>query len=72
MYFRACNITVILERKPALQRLTVVLVDEDLGLGWEKDWSEERINDIRNRYEKFDKPYSSAFASFKNAHIDHS
>jgi hypothetical protein len=69
---RACNITVIIEKRPALQKLTVVLVDEDLGLGWEKEWPEERINDIRNRYEQFDSPYSSAFQSFKDAHLHHS
>ena len=69
---RACNITVILEKKPALQELIVVLVDEDLGLGWEKEWSKGRIDDIRSKYEQFDSPYSAAFQYFKDAHVDQS
>jgi hypothetical protein len=62
---RACNITVILERKPALQVLTVVLVDEDLGLGWDTEWPNERIDDIRRKYEQFDWPYASDFRYYK-------
>jgi len=68
---RACNITVILERKPALQKLTVVLVDEDLGLGWDTEWSDERIDDIRYKYEQFDRPYSSGFRRYHKEHAGH-
>jgi hypothetical protein len=66
---RACNITVILEKKPAYKDLTVIVVDEDLGLGWDTDWPEERINDIRRKYEQFDWPYTSAHRRYKAAHI---
>ena len=41
--------------------MTVVMVDEDLGLGWDEDWPKEHIDKIREKYEKFDWPYSSAY-----------
>ena len=41
-----------------------------MGLGWEKEWPQGRIDDIRNKYEEFDSPYSTAFTSFKDTHID--
>jgi hypothetical protein len=63
---RACNITVILEKKPAYKDLTVVIVDEDLGLGWDTEWPNERIEEIRRRYEQFDWPYSSAHKRSKD------
>jgi hypothetical protein len=69
---RACNITVILDRKPALKELTVVLVDEDLGLGWDTEWPNERIDDIRDKYERFDWPYSSDYRRYKEAQRGHS
>jgi hypothetical protein len=62
---RACNITVIIEKKPPLTDLTVVMVDEDLGLGWNEGWSKEHIDQIRRKYEKFDWPYSSAYENYK-------
>ena len=34
---RACNITVIIEKKPPLTDLKVILVDDDLGLGWDPE-----------------------------------
>jgi hypothetical protein len=68
---RACNITVILEKKPTYKSLTVVLVDEDLGLGWDTEWPDERIAEIRRRYEQFDWPYTSAHKRSKLAQEDH-
>jgi len=47
---RACNVTVILEKCPLLTDLTIILVDEDLGLGWDPSWSEKRIESIRDEY----------------------
>lgn len=47
---RQCNITVVLERRPRLARICVVIVGEDLGLGWDPAWPEERINRIRDAY----------------------
>jgi hypothetical protein len=62
---RACNITVIIEKKPPLTDMIVVMVDEDLGLGWNMDWPKEHIEKIREKYEKFDWPYSLAYENYK-------
>ncbi|MBI4333565.1 MAG: lactate utilization protein [Chloroflexi bacterium] len=47
---RICNVTVILERRPAETDLTVVLIDEDLGLGWDPSWDNGRIARIESAY----------------------
>ena len=43
---RACNVTTILEKRPTYTGFTVVMVNEDLGLGWDEDWPKERIDRI--------------------------
>jgi len=50
---RVCAVTTILERKPAHTDIHVVIVDEDLGLGWDRSWPEERITKIVAHHEKF-------------------
>lgn len=62
---RACNITVIIEKKPPLTDLKVIVVNDDLGLGWDPDWPQEYINRIREKYEQFDWPYVPAWQKFK-------
>lgn len=47
---RQCNVTAILERKPRLSRISVIIVGQDLGLGWDPSWPEERIHRIRDAY----------------------
>lgn len=47
---RICNIIVILEKKPLYTDLSVILINEDLGLGWDFAWDEKRINEIRSNY----------------------
>jgi hypothetical protein len=64
---RACNITMILDKKPALKELTVVMINEDLGLGWDTNWPDERIKEIRYKYEQFDWPYSADFENYKKS-----
>jgi hypothetical protein len=56
---RICNITVILESKPAGTgtEFVVILVDEDLGLGWDPTWPKERIDRIYNEYKEFTPPH---------------
>lgn len=46
---RACHVTTILERCPTYTPVTVVMVDADLGLGWDATWPEERIEGIYSR-----------------------
>jgi hypothetical protein len=50
---RACNIFTIIEGKPWRTDLNVVIVDEDLGLGWDPSWPQERIMGIVENYKKF-------------------
>ena len=47
---RICNITVILEKNSKTIDLSVVLINEDLGLRWSPDYEEERINEIWAKY----------------------
>jgi len=49
---RSCNIFTIIEAKPNGTNLNVVIVDEDLGLGWDPSWPQERITSIRDDYKK--------------------
>jgi hypothetical protein len=50
---RVCAVTTIIERKPVHANIHVVIVEEDLGLGWDRSWSEERINSIVNHHEEY-------------------
>jgi hypothetical protein len=54
---RICNITTIISKKPPLVDFLIVLVGEDLGLGWDPEWPKERIEKIaaayRTEIEKF-------------------
>jgi hypothetical protein len=43
---RICAVTTIIEAKPRLTKISVVLVGEDVGLGWEPDWPEDRKKKI--------------------------
>lgn len=50
---RICNIFTIIEGKPFFTDLNVILVNEDLGLGWDPSWSKDRIMQIVENYKKF-------------------
>ena len=50
---RLCNITTIIEKKPFRTNMTVIMVNEDLGLGWDPCWPDERIEKIRAAYYEF-------------------
>ncbi len=56
---RICNIVVILESKPAGTNIdfVVIIVDEDLGLGWDPTWPKERIDKIYAEYKEFTPPH---------------
>jgi hypothetical protein len=47
---RICNITTIISKKPPTVDFLIVLVGEDLGLGWDPDWPEARIAKIQSSY----------------------
>ncbi|MBN2239174.1 MAG: lactate utilization protein [Dehalococcoidales bacterium] len=48
---RICNITTIIRKKPRMTDLCIVMVAEDLGLGWDPEWPEERIETIKKNYQ---------------------
>jgi len=50
---RGCNIFTIIEGKPTQTNLNVILVDQDLGLGWDPSWPQERISKILQSYKQF-------------------
>ena len=47
---RICNITTIITKKPPSLDFAIVLVGEDLGLGWDPNWPEERKEKIAAAY----------------------
>jgi hypothetical protein len=49
---RRCAVTTIIESKPLLTDVNVVIVNEDLGLGWNESWPKRRIQRIAMRHEK--------------------
>lgn len=50
---RICAITTIIESKPLLTDINVIVVNEDLGLSWDRSWPQERIKKIAKKHEKF-------------------
>ncbi len=50
---RICNIFTIIEGKPFFTDLNVVIVNEDLGLGWDPSWPQSRVTQILENYKKF-------------------
>lgn len=49
---RACAVTSIIESGPPHTKIHVIIVNEDLGLGWDRSWPEERIRQIIKRHEE--------------------
>jgi L-lactate utilization protein LutB len=49
---RVCNVTTIIEGAPLFSEMNVILVDEDLGLGWDKSWESDRIEAISDRHDR--------------------
>jgi hypothetical protein len=47
---RICNVTTILHKKPPSLDFAIVLTGEDLGLGWDPSWPEDRIEKIKSAY----------------------
>jgi hypothetical protein len=50
---RVCNIFTIIEGKPFHTEVNAVIVDEDLGLGWDESWPKGRIQHIIDNHKKF-------------------
>lgn len=50
---RICNIFSVIEGKPFFTDLNVIIVDQDLGLGWDPLWPKSRMEQILENYKKF-------------------
>ena len=50
---RGCNIFTIIEGKPYRTDINVILVNRDLGLGWDPSWPQDRIDSIIENYKRF-------------------
>jgi len=57
---RICSVTTIMEKRPWRTAVTIILVDEDLGLSWDENWSIERIHRIKSNYERVTWVFASA------------
>jgi len=57
---RICSVTSIMEKRPWRTEISVILVDEDLGLSWDEAWAEDRILRIKSNYEKVTWVFASA------------
>ncbi|MBN1663015.1 MAG: lactate utilization protein [Deltaproteobacteria bacterium] len=47
---RVCTVTTIIEAKPRVTQIAVILVGEDVGLGWEPDWAEDRKEKVASAF----------------------
>jgi hypothetical protein len=43
---RVCTVTTIIEAKPRMTQISIILVGDDMGLGWNPDWMEDRKDNI--------------------------
>jgi hypothetical protein len=50
---RVCAVTTIIESKPLFTEIHVMIVNDDLGLGWDRSWPKRRINRIAAEHERF-------------------
>lgn len=57
---RICRVVSIIEKRPWRTKISVILVDEDLGLSWDETWLEDRIRRIKSNYEKATWVFASA------------
>jgi hypothetical protein len=58
---RICNVTTIIAKKPPSLEFAIVLTAEDLGLGWDPDWPEERIEKIKSAYKTEMEKFRASF-----------
>jgi len=60
---RICNVTTILEKRPWRTEMTIIIVDEDLGLSWDETWTNKRIAKIKSNYQKVTWVFTGAKAT---------
>jgi L-lactate utilization protein LutB len=57
---RICSVTSIIEKRPWRTEISVILVDEDLGLSWDETWPKDRILKVKSNYEEVTWVFASA------------
>jgi hypothetical protein len=57
---RICSVISIIEKRPWRTEISVILVNEDLGLSWDETWPEDRILKTKSNYEKVTWVFASA------------
>ena len=60
---RICKVTTIIEKKLTDTDMAIVLVGEDMGLGWHPDWDKERQDRITRVYREARMGFSTAIQS---------
>ena len=60
---RICSVTSIIEKRPWRTEISVILVDEDLGLSWDETWPKDRILKVKSNYEEVTWVFASAKTS---------
>ena len=50
--FRVCTVTTIIEAKPRVTQISIILVGEDMGLGWSPEWTEDRKEQIFSLFQE--------------------
>lgn len=60
---RICSVTTIMEKRPWRTDITIILVDEDLGLSWDEKWPTERIAQIKSNYAKVTWVFASSYTN---------
>ncbi|MBU7043436.1 MAG: lactate utilization protein [Theionarchaea archaeon] len=48
---KVCRIETVIARNPMYSQIYIIMVNEDLGLSWDPEWSTERIQNIQKAYE---------------------
>ncbi len=57
---RICNVTTIIEKKPWNTSIAIIIVGEDLGLGWSPEWQQERKDRIAAVYRETRSKFAQA------------
>ena len=57
---RICSVVTIMEKRPWRTDISVILVDDDLGLGWDEAWRQKRVQKIRSNYGRVTWVFASA------------
>jgi len=49
---RICSVISVIEKRPWRTQISIILVNEDLGLSWDEKWPKDRIRRIKSNYKR--------------------